>query len=123
MQGTVFTSTHKSTILTYEWQGKFSRLPQKALVRAETQQEADELMAFFDANGAYWFARGIQCKWAAHLWERFGPGTCYCLSRGKRVGYAHINWFREHREYECKNYRCWNFCTVHNFIEMCGDLR
>lgn len=122
MQESIFAPPAKSAILTYEWQGKTSRLPPKALICASTQRDANELMAFLDANGAYWFAKGIRCGWTVNLWSRFGPRTCYSLSECKRVGYAHIDWFRAHREYESRDYRCWNYCTVHAFIEMCRDL-
>lgn len=60
-------------------------IPEKAIITAKTEDEADRLLDFLTSNGWYW--NGMS-SWYIHEED-----TCYNLEPDKRVCYSERSWY------------------------------
>lgn len=61
-------------------------IPEKAIITAKTEYEAERLLDFLTENGYTWFEDATR-------WSRYGEDTCYNLEADKRVMFCDHNFY------------------------------
>lgn len=62
-------------------------IPEKAIITARTEEEADRLLDFLTNNGWHW--AGSNC------WDIHEGDTCYNLEPYKHICYSERDWYEE----------------------------
>lgn len=96
------------------------KIPERAIIRTPTSEEAKILLDFLHTNGYKW--SGGRYLTEGTEWDMYMEETCYDLEPGKLVCYCDVGWYEEHQEdcYWPDDERL-EFCTVNEFIALCYE--
>lgn len=101
-------------------------LPDKAVITAKTEEEAQRLLDFLRANGYHWKS-GSDSTW----WVEDGEDTCYDLEPDNIIMHSSREWYEEQiRAYEngedpsdidwIPKDKSWLFISTDDFISRCS---